>query len=73
MINRRNFVTAAAVAPFILPSRLHAQTVGANTKKTLAFIGMGIQSGGLMAHFRQQDDVQVVAVCDVDKTRREWV
>lgn len=72
MINRRNFVTAAAVAPFILPSRLRAQTVGANTKKTLAFIGMGIQSGGLMNHFRQQDDVQVVAVCDVDKTRREW-
>jgi predicted dehydrogenase len=37
----------------------------------LAFIGMGRMNGGHLGHFLGQADVQVVAVCDVDTTRRE--
>ena len=36
----------------------------------MGFIGMGTQSRGLLGGFLGQD-TQVVAVCDVDTTRRE--
>jgi predicted dehydrogenase len=36
----------------------------------MGFIGMGIQNRGLLQNFLHQD-TRVVAVCDVDKTRRE--
>jgi predicted dehydrogenase len=36
----------------------------------MGFIGMGIQNRFLMTHFLDKD-IQVVAVCDVDTTRRE--
>lgn len=37
----------------------------------MGFIGMGTQNRGLLGNFMGQKDVQVVAVCEVDKTRRE--
>jgi predicted dehydrogenase len=37
----------------------------------MGMIGMGKQMGGLMSKFLQYPDVKVVAVCDVDTTRRE--
>ncbi len=37
----------------------------------MGFVGMGIQNRGLMSGFLGQSGVQVVAVCDVDTTRRE--
>lgn len=73
--NRRSFLKgglAATAAPFLLPSGLRAQGTAANSKIRMAFIGTGKQSQGLMRGFiGQQEDVQVVAVCDVDTTRRE--
>ena len=36
----------------------------------MGFIGMGTQSRGLLGRFLADDGVQVVAVCDVDTTRR---
>ncbi len=42
----------------------------AGEKPTLAIIGMGIQARGLLHQFLGQDIV-VVGICDVDKTRRE--
>ncbi|MBI5834768.1 MAG: Gfo/Idh/MocA family oxidoreductase [Armatimonadetes bacterium] len=72
--SRRDFLKraagAAVAAPFIMPSRSWAQGTGPNGKLTMAFIGVGIQGRGLMGGFLSQD-THVVAVCDVDTTRRD--
>jgi hypothetical protein len=70
--SRRNFLKGAslATAPFILPSTIWAQATKPNDKPGMAFIGIGIQARGLLGNFLHQD-VNVVAICDVDKTRRE--
>lgn len=44
---------------------------GLNDRITLGFIGNGIQGRGLMNAFMNRSDTQVLAVCDVDTTRRE--
>ena len=72
--SRRNFLktSAAAVAsPFILPSTIWSADTKPNDRLRVGFIGMGKQNGGLMRNFLAQDDISVVAVCDVDTTRRE--
>ncbi|MCX6895779.1 MAG: Gfo/Idh/MocA family oxidoreductase [Verrucomicrobia bacterium] len=71
---RRNFVKLAAfagAAPFILPSRLWAAETKPAGRIALGFIGQGMQGRGLLKNFIPRDDVQVLAVCDVDTTRRE--
>jgi predicted dehydrogenase len=71
--SRRSFlkVTAASVAaPWILPSHMRAADTKANSRLTMGFIGMGTQNRGLLGGFLGQE-TQVLAVCDVDKTRRE--
>ncbi|MFZ4767535.1 MAG: Gfo/Idh/MocA family protein [Roseimicrobium sp.] len=71
--SRRKFLqhaTAAGIAPFIAP-RSWAQEAAPGKKLVMGMIGMGKQMGGLMSKFLQYPDVQVVAVCDVDTTRRE--
>jgi len=69
--NRRNFIRGAALAgmPLILPSRIWAAETKPNSRPSIGFIGMGKQSRGLLSNFLRQD-VQVLAVCDVDTTRR---
>jgi hypothetical protein len=37
----------------------------------MGFIGVGTQGRGLLGGFLNYSEVQVVAVCDVDTTRRE--
>jgi len=71
-VNRRNFLrgAAAASAPFILPSHIWAAEVKPNDRPGMGFIGMGKQMGGLLDNFLHQD-VQCLAVCDVDATRRD--
>jgi len=44
---------------------------GPNDRITMGFIGTGTQGRGLMQNFLGQPGTQVVAVCDVDTTRRE--
>ena len=70
--NRRTVIKAMAAAgmPFILPSRIWAADTPPNGRLGVGFIGMGIQSRGLLGSFLHED-VQVLAVCDVDTTRRE--
>lgn len=70
--SRRNFLKGAsfAGAPFILPTAIWAAATKPNDKLTMAFIGMGIQARGLLGNFLHQD-LTVVAICDVDKTRSE--
>jgi predicted dehydrogenase len=76
-ITRRDFIhraAATAVAlPIIVPSTAlgDAKKAPASERLTLGFIGMGTQNRGHLGHFLAQKDVQVVAVCDVDTTRRE--
>ncbi len=74
-LSRRRFLvqTGALIAtPFILPSRLWAQQTSPSRRVTLGCIGMGkhmrIQH---LASLVQRDDVEILAVCDVDTTRRE--
>jgi len=58
------------VFPHLLPSHLWAAEAKPNSRLTMGFIGMGTQSRGLLRSFLGQD-TRVVAVCDVDTTRRE--
>lgn len=74
--NRRTFIKTMGplvTLPWILPSCLTSGS--ANGQLTMGFIGMGIQSRYLMSRFAPH--LQILAVCDVDQTRREharqWV
>ena len=74
---RRHFLkTTAALAgsaPFLLPSSVWAAEAGAkpNSKIVMGFIGTGKQGRYLLGNFLRRSEVQVVAICDVDTTRRE--
>jgi predicted dehydrogenase len=68
---RRNVLKAVAAAPFFLPSRIWAAETPPSDRLGVGFIGMGIQSRGLLNSFLHEHSVEVVAVCDVDTTRRE--
>jgi predicted dehydrogenase len=75
--NRRQFLTAASAAavstPFLFHSaRAAAKQLGPNDRITMGVIGNGIQGRGLTDNFLAMPDTQVVAVCDVDTTRREF-
>ncbi|HEX8916745.1 MAG TPA: Gfo/Idh/MocA family oxidoreductase [Humisphaera sp.] len=66
---------AAAVAGF--PTIIPSSALGDETKAApsnrlnLGFIGVGKMASGHLGFFRGRGDIQVVAICDVDKTRRE--
>jgi predicted dehydrogenase len=72
-ISRRNFLrtasTLAVAAPFILPSRVWGADTAPSERLAMGFIGMGRQSRDLLSNFLWQD-TRVLAVCDVDTTRR---
>ena len=73
--SRRKFIKCAglaAAAPLILRSGLWAAENTPNSQITLGFIGLGTQGRGLMQGFINRSDVRVVAVSDVDTTRREY-
>jgi predicted dehydrogenase len=73
LINRRHFLKTAAVAgaaPFILPSKIWAADTAPNSRITLGFIGLGMQGRYLMHSMLPRNDVRVLAVSDVDTTRR---
>lgn len=72
--NRRQFLKTAAVAgtaPFILPGNIWAAETKPNDKITVGCIGLGKQGSGLMHAMLPRNDVWVLAVADVDTTRRE--
>lgn len=74
-LTRRHFLggtLSAASLPFILPGRVWAATGDAapNSRLTLGFIGVGTQGRHLLRSFLPHPGVQVVAVNDVDTTRR---
>lgn len=71
--SRRSFLKTAAVtaAPLILPSSVWAANTKPNDRITMGFIGVGKQNRYLLNTFLQYEECRVVAVCDVDTTRRE--
>ncbi len=74
--SRRQFLAATLVAgsaPWLLPSRLWAASAQAKPSEriVMGFIGVGTQGRHLLNSFLPHDTVEIVAVCDVDTTRRE--
>ncbi len=73
-LTRRGFLRAAgalALGPMILPAPVWAAETSPNERLTMGFIGVGKQGRFLMDCFLPHSGVQIVAVCDVDTTRRE--
>ncbi len=79
-MNRRHFMkkagsalAGAALFPTILPSRVTAasQQIKPSDKIVIASIGVGKQGGGLLRGFLYKPECHVVAVCDVDRLKRE--
>ncbi|MEY2465970.1 MAG: hypothetical protein QOD03_491 [Verrucomicrobiota bacterium] len=73
--SRRQFLKTtsilAAGSPLILRSNLWGAESKPSNRLTFGFIGLGKQGRYLMNDFLKRSEVQVVAVCDVDTTRRE--
>ncbi len=78
-ISRRSFITkasAAALTPLVLPGcattakTAPKEPAAPSSVTTMGFIGMGIQNRGLLDAFLHHKRVRVLAVCDVDTTRR---
>jgi predicted dehydrogenase len=75
--SRRTFLQGTLASAAAWPFVAHAVTADeekkapASERLTLGFIGMGTQNRGHLGYFLGQKDVQVLAVCDVDTTRRE--
>ena len=73
--SRRKFIRNSALfsgtAPFILPSGIWGAATKPNDRIAMGFIGMGKQNNSVMGNFLQYNNVQVVAVCDVDTNRRD--
>src|SRR5580704_11269808 len=73
-INRRSFIKTALIAgaaPLILPYGLRGQNNAPGKQITLGFIGIGKQGSGLLHSCLPRNDVQVLAVSDVDSNRRD--
>jgi len=79
-INRRQFIKSAAFASasavglpyFVCSSALgKAGNIAASNRIVMGCIGMGSKGTGNMRAFLSKKDVQVVAICDVDKKQRD--
>ena len=71
--SRRTFLkqaSALSAVPFLLPSKVWAAEVKPSERLTMGFIGTGKQNNHLMNSFIERPNVRIVAVCDVDTTRR---
>lgn len=73
--SRRSFLAGAfgaVAAPCILPSRVWAAETAPNARIHVGVIGVGMMSMLHLKALLPRDDIQIVAVCDVDTTRREY-
>ena len=72
--SRRSFLRttlAAGIAPMFLPGRIWSAEVKPNDRLSIGLIGNGKMNSGHLGDWLKRADTQVVAVCDVDTTRRE--
>ena len=73
LTSRRQLLSAAAAAPalFHRPSRWWERATAPNDRITLGVIGCGTRGKNLLNNYFLRDDAfQVMAVCEVDSTRR---
>ncbi|MBN2505520.1 MAG: Gfo/Idh/MocA family oxidoreductase [Verrucomicrobia bacterium] len=76
-MNRRTFLartgaaSVAAAIPNLLPSSLWAAPVKPGDRITAGLIGIGAMGSGHLARLAGDPGVQLVAVCDVDRSRRD--
>ncbi|MCX7817640.1 MAG: Gfo/Idh/MocA family oxidoreductase [Kiritimatiellae bacterium] len=64
-ISRRKFLRAAVVLPFAATATAPSERIG------IALIGCGLMGTGHLRHLLGRGDVQLIAVCDPDRVRRE--
>ena len=64
-------LSVLGAAPLILPSRIWSAEHKPNDRINMAIIGAGKQGRHLMQAFLNHKRARVVAVCDVDRTRRD--
>ena len=74
-ISRRTFVkstVAAVAAPYIVPSSVFGagNRPAPSNRLTMGLVGLGSMGMRHVKGFLQEDDCQIVAVCDVDVLRR---
>jgi predicted dehydrogenase len=75
-LTRREFLKSAALAsatlalPTIVPSTVFGRNAPSD-RITMGLIGMGLMMGGHHQIMLGREGVQVLAVCDVDRTKRE--
>jgi predicted dehydrogenase len=73
-LSRRSFLQAAlaaGAAPLILPGRVWSAETAATSRIGIGFVGLGKMAMGHVGFFLGRSDVQVLAVAEVDKNRRE--
>ncbi len=75
-LTRRRFIqtTGWAAGAATLSARSYAQVTGANSRLNVGFIGCGGMAGahlGALLSMREEENLGVLAVCDVYKTRAE--
>ncbi|HOK89503.1 MAG TPA: Gfo/Idh/MocA family oxidoreductase [Candidatus Hydrogenedentes bacterium] len=75
-MSRRGFLKAACAAaagPWIIPGRALGLdgAVAPSNRITVGFIGMGRMARGHLDGFLQDPECQVLAICDVERYRRE--
>ncbi|MCY3022906.1 MAG: Gfo/Idh/MocA family oxidoreductase [Planctomycetota bacterium] len=70
-VTRRRFLKLAAGAVVAAPVIIPRSAWGANDRINVAVIGNGNRGGDLLAALLGHGDARVVAVCDVDRPRRE--
>ena len=76
---RRDFLRTATAAvggiatPWLIPSATRGadRPVPPNERINVALIGRGVMGSGHLKHLLGQQDARVIAICDVDRTRRE--
>lgn len=66
--SRRRFLTATAATAAFGPSLLRAEP--AKERLNIAFVGYGKRAYAVMGQAMREKDVRIVAVCDVEGTRR---
>jgi predicted dehydrogenase len=69
-VSRRQFLRGAAAVPFIFTGT-RATAAPANERIALGFIGVGMMGRGHLGGHLNDAGAQIVAVCDVEPTRRE--
>jgi predicted dehydrogenase len=72
MLSRRRFLQTTAAAAAVMPGSLagvHARVQGANDRIRIATIGTGTRGTMVAGFFQRHKDCEIVAACDVDKTR----